>query len=63
MEYKLYTVQSLAVLLGITERHARTLIKLGSIDSLRIGHKTVRITPEAVSEFIERKKVLKKYKI
>jgi excisionase family DNA binding protein len=54
---ELLTVEQVAEYLEVKPRRMRELISKNEIEYVRIGAKTVRITQEAVMDFIEKKTV------
>jgi excisionase family DNA binding protein len=54
---ELFSVEQLAEYFGVKSRYMRDLISKGEIKYVRIGAKNVRITQEAVMDFIEKKTV------
>lgn len=48
-----YTPRTLADLMGCSERHVRNLIASGELRAFRFGGKLLRITPEAVEDYIQ----------
>lgn len=53
----LLSVDQVAEYLGVKSRYMRDLISRGEIKYVRVGAKNVRITQEAVMDFIEKKTV------
>ncbi len=49
---KLYTVSESAEVLNISERTVWNLIKKGSLSTVRVGDKTVRVSLNAIDSFI-----------
>lgn len=54
---RLLSVDQVAEYLGVKSRYMRDLISRGEIKYVRVGAKNVRITQEAVMDFIEKKTV------
>jgi excisionase family DNA binding protein len=54
---ELFSVEQVAEYLGVKSRYMRDLISRGEIKYVRVGAKNVRITQEAVMDFIEKKTV------
>lgn len=52
---RLFTTKTLAQYLSFSEEHVRTLIRLGHIESIKLGHKTIRIKEEAVEKYLNSK--------
>ena len=53
----LFTVEQVAEYLGVKSRYMRDLISRGEIKYVRVGPKNLRITQEAVVDFIDKKTV------
>lgn len=53
----LLSPEMLAVKLGISTKHARTLMSNGTLPKVRLGRRCVRTPIEAVEEFIARRTI------
>jgi excisionase family DNA binding protein len=51
------TVQFVAEILSCTEKHIYFLIQEGSLQSIKIGNRAVRISEKSLRDFIEKNKV------
>ena len=51
----LYTLTEVAKLLSVSRSTVNRLIRQGDLEVVRIGYRTVRVTAQAVDQFIESK--------
>lgn len=54
---KYLTMQTVAEILGCTERHVKDLIIESELEAIKIGGRAVRVSEQSLIAFIERKKV------
>ena len=52
---KMHTPQQVAELLGVSRQRVLSLLQCGALKGVRINQRVIRITPQHLQEFIERR--------